>query len=308
MPRYRNNSSKRSCLPNSFSTNSFIYIRDHQSLLTHNPLSTTIANTLYVTPKALPTIMNDYVYIFILNGWPLILDLLPIIFCILHRWMSLKMITRASLATSRQWIIRFYPLSIWFAIFNSTLLVAAGVGLILLSRKLSQTCTERYPPEDCANASKSWHTFCIWLIMPGIVAVMVIVICVARFHQLITRARNNDTLFHLVLYHPQFLVYGHALLIICRVCSNLPQVSGLLSKETNFRTWHRVTIGLAVAAIITYIVASGLTIYGWARLSMEHRVERALTRSGAIQLAPLQHNRGQRRRAQREWLLIVNQS
>ena len=211
-----------------------------------------------------------------------------------------KSIPRASLDTSPQWKDRHFPLSFFLAIASIANVFLIPFEIYLSHEVHHQTCQERYLPTECDSATKSWNKFCIWLILPGILAIVVSILWVilAR-RQLASRAHNNNTSASQLLYHPGPLLFANGFLVLGSISCTLSGGPDLLYKNMSFKTCFRVTRALTVVAIATYIIGSVLTIYGSVRIFMEFRMHRAYARPGAQQI------RRRSRRARPEWIEMV---
>lgn len=244
--------------------------------------------------------MNDLAWVIFWATWLLLVDLFMLILHVINCRRLQKSISRASLATSTRWKDRFFPLSFF-------LIIAGTVNVFLIPFELSfsqeaivEACTGRYLPMECESATTNWNIFCMWLILPGIIAVVISILWVilAR-RQLAARSQNNNTSSSQLLYHPGPLLFANGFLVLSSICCSLSGGPDVLYKDMNFETWLHVTKALKVAAIATYIIGSILTIYGSVRLFMELSMHRAFSRPRA------HRTRRGNRRAQREWLELA---
>ena len=211
-----------------------------------------------------------------------------------------KSIPTASLATSPQWKVRHLPLSLFLTVGSIANVFLIPLQLYLSQKALDLTCPERYLPTECAGATKSWNNFCIWLILPGVLAIVVsILLAILARRQLAARVQNNNTSSSQLLYHPGPLLFANGFLVLCSICCTLSRGPDLLYENMNFKTWFRVSKALTVVAIATYIIGSVLTIYATVRFFTEFRMHRAYARPGAPQI----RRRG--RRARPEWIELV---
>ena len=208
-----------------------------------------------------------------------------------------KSISRASLATSTRWRDRFFPLSFFLVIAGAVNVFFIPIELYSSQESTDEACARKYLPMECDSATKSWKILCMWLVFPGMVAIVISILCVGLARrQLAARSRNNNTSSLQLLYHPGPLLFANGFLVLSSVCCTLSGGPDVLYENMNFETWLRVTKALKVAAIGTYILGSVLTIYGSVRLFMELHMYRVYPR-------PRAHlTRRGNRRAQREWL------
>ena len=241
--------------------------------------------------------MNELVWVIFWATWLLLVDLVVLIIHVIKCRRLQKSISRASLATSRRWKDQCFPLS-FFLIINDTVNVFfMPVELYSSQEAIDEACARRYLPMECDSATKSWKVFCMWLVFPGIVAIVISILCVSLARrQLAPRSQNNNTSSPQLLYHPGPLLFANGFLVLSFICCTLSGGPDVLYRNMNFETWLHVTKALKTAAIWTYILGRVLTIYGSVRLFMEVHMHRAYPR-------PRAH--GTRRgngRAQREWL------
>ncbi len=244
--------------------------------------------------------MNDLAWVIFWAAWLLLVDLFALINLRISCRRLQKSIPRASLATSTQWKDRFLPMSGFLALASIVNVFLIPFEFHLNQETLDQTCAERYLPTECKSATKSWNNFCIWLILPGILAIVISILWIILAHrQLATHAQNNNTSSSQLLYHPGPLLFANGFLVLCCICCTLSGGPDLLYKNLEFKTWFRVTKTLTVVAIVTYIAGGVLTFYGSVRFVMEFRMHRGYARPRA------QQNRGRSRRARREWIPMV---
>ena len=208
-----------------------------------------------------------------------------------------KSISRASLATSTRWMDRFFPLSFFLIIAGPVNLFLIPVELYFSQEATDEACARRYLPMECNSATKSWKIFCMWLAFPGIVAIVISILCVSLARrQLAARSQNNNISSSQLQYHPGPLLFANDFLVLSSICCTLSREPDVLYQNMNFETWLHVTKALKVAAIGTYILGSVLTICGSIRLFMELHMHRAYPRPRA------HRTRRGNPRAQREWL------
>ena len=211
-----------------------------------------------------------------------------------------KSIPRASLATSPQWKDRHLPLSLFLAVASIANVILLPLEFYVSQEALDLTCQERYLPTECDGATKSWNTFCIWLILPGVLAIVISILwAILARRQLARRVQNNNTSSSQLLYHPGPLLFANGFLVLGSIFCTLSGGPDLLYKDMDFKTCFRVRKALTVVAIATYIIGSVLTIYGSVRCFTEFRMRRAYARPGAQQI------RRRNRRARSEWIELV---
>ena len=244
--------------------------------------------------------MNDLARVLFWATWLLFVDLLMLISYTFRRWRLQKSIPIASLATSPQWKGRHLPLSIFFTGTSIATVVFLPAELYASQGPFDQTCPERYLSTECDGATKSWKKFCIWLILPGVLAVVIsILLAILARRQVAKRAQANNTSSSQLLYHPGPLLFANAFLVLASLFCTLSGGPVILYNDMDFRTWFRVTEALTVVAIANFIIGSVLTIYGSVMFFTEIRMFRANARPGAQQI------RRRNRRSRREWIELV---
>ena len=244
--------------------------------------------------------MQDLVRVIFWAAWLLFVDLLMLISHTIKCRRLQKSIPRASLATSPQWKVRHLPLSLFLAVGSIANVFLLPLELYLSQEALDLICPERYLPTECDGAIKSWNNFCIWLILPGVLAIVVSILwAILARRQLAARVQDNNTSSSQLLYHPGPLLFANGFLVLCSICCTLSGVPDLLYKDMNFKTWFRVSKALAMVAIATYIIGSVLTIYGLVRFFTELCMHRAYARPGAPRI------RRRSRRTRPEWIELV---
>lgn len=208
-----------------------------------------------------------------------------------------KSIPRASLPTSPKWRDRHLPLSMVLAIASISNVVLLPMEFYLNQGPFDQTCPERYLRAECDGATKSWTKFCIWLALPGVLAIIVSILWLIQARRQVTkRAQDNNASSSQLLYHPGPLLFANGFLVLASIFSTLSGGPKLLYKNMNFKTWFRVTEALTVVAIATYIIGSVLTIYASVRFFAEFSTYRANARRRAEQI------RRRNRQGRREWI------
>ena len=208
-----------------------------------------------------------------------------------------KSISRASLATSTRWKDRCFPLSFFLITANTVNVFFIPVELYFSQEAIDEACARRYLPMECDSATEGWKIFCIWLVVPGIIAIVISILCVSLARrQLAARSRNNNTSSPQLLYHPGPLLFANGFLVLSSICCTLSGGPDILYRGMDFKTWLHVTKALKAAAIGTYMLGSVLTFYASVRLFMEVHMHRAYPRPRAHRA-----RRGNRQ-AQREWL------
>ena len=244
--------------------------------------------------------MQDLARVIIWAAWLLFVDLLMLISHTIKCRRLQKSIPRASLATSPQWKYRHLPLSLFLAIASIPNVILISFELYLGQEAHNQICAERYLPTECDSATKSWNNFCIWLILPGVLAIIfsILGVILAR-RQLAARAQNNNTSSSQLLYHPGPLLFANSFLVLGSIFCTLSGGPDLLYKNMNFKTSFRVNKALTVVTIVTYIIGSVFTTYGSVRCFTEFRMHRAHARPAAQQI------RRRSRRARPEWIEMV---
>ena len=212
-------------------------------------------------------------------------------------WRLRKSIPRASLATSRKWRDRHFPLSLFLALGSISNFALLPMYFYMSQGPFDQTCPEKYLRTECDGATKSWTKFCIWLSLPGVFAIVVSILWVIRVRrQVAARAQNNNTPSSKLLYHPGSLLFANGVLVLASILCNLTGAPAILYKDMNFKTWFRVKEALSVVAIATFIIGSVLTIYALARFFMEWSTYRGNARPRVEQ------TRRRTRRTRREWI------
>ena len=244
--------------------------------------------------------MNDLARVIFWATWLLFVDLLMLISYTFRRWRLQKSIPIASLATSPQWKGRYLPLSIFFAGTSIATVVLLPGELYASQGPFDQTCPERYLFTECDGATESWNKFCIWLILPGVLAIIIsVLLAILARRQVAKRAQANNTSSSQLLYHPGPLLFANGFLVLASLFCSLSGGPVILYKDMSFRTWFRVTEALTVVAIATYTIGSVLTIYGSVRFFTELRMFRANARPGVRQTSR------RSRRSRREWIELV---
>ena len=138
--------------------------------------------------------MNDLAWVIFWATWLLLVDLFILIIHVINCRRLQKSISRASLATSTGGKDRFFALSFFLIIAGIVNGFFIPVELAFSQEARDEACVWRYLPMECDSATKSWKIFCMWLVFPGVVAVVISILCVnlAR-RQLAARSRNNNT-------------------------------------------------------------------------------------------------------------------
>lgn len=241
--------------------------------------------------------MNDLVWVIFWATWLLFMDLFMLIIHVINCRRLQESIPRASLATSTGWRDRFFPLSFFLVIACTVNVFFIPIELYFSQEAADERCEGRYLPMECNSATKSWKSFCMWLVFPGMVAIVISMFFVGLARsQLAARSRNNNTSSSQLLYHPGPLLFANGFLVLSSICCTLSWGPDVLHENMNFGTWLHVTKALKMAAIGTYILGSVLTIYGSVRLFMELHMHRVRPRPRA------HRTRRGNRRVQREWL------
>ena len=241
--------------------------------------------------------MNDLGQFIFWSTWLIFVDLFVLIIHTIRCGRLRKSIPRASLATSPKWRDRHFPLTGWFAYGSICNFILLPMYFYMSQESFDQTCSEKYLPTECDGATKSWTKFCIWLILPGVLAIVVSTLWVIRVRrQVAACAQNNNTPSSKLLYHPGPLLFANGFLVLASTLCRLTGGPAILYKDMNFKTWFRVTEALSVAAIAAFIIGSVLTIYGLARFLMEWSTYRGIVRPRAEPV------RRRSRRSRREWI------
>ena len=229
--------------------------------------------------------------------WLVFMDLFVLVIHTIRCWRLRRSTPAASLATSSKWRDRHFPLTLFLAHGSICNFILLPMYLYMSQGPFDQTCPEKYLRMECNGATKSWTKFCIWLILPGVLAIVVSILWVIRVRrQVFARAQSNNTPSSKLLYHPGPLLFANVFLLLASVLCRLTGGPAILYKDMNFKTWFRVTEALSVVAIATFIIGSVLTIYGLARFFTEWSTYRGIVRPRAEQ------TRRRSRRSRREWI------
>ena len=208
--------------------------------------------------------MNDLVQFIFWSTWLIFVDLFVLIIHTIRCRRLRKSIPRASLATSPKWRDRHFPLTGFLAYRSICNFILLPMYFYMRQGPFDRTYPEKYLRTECDGATKSWTKFCIWLILPGVLATVVSILCVIRIRrQVAARAQNNNTPSSKLLHHPRPLLFANGFLVLASTLCRLTGGPAILYNDMNFKTWFRVTEALSVSAIATFMIGSVLTIMGW---------------------------------------------
>ena len=148
-----------------------------------------------------------------------------------------KSVSRASLVTSRRWKDRCFPLSLFLITANTVNVIFIPVELYFSQEAMNEACARTYLPMECDSATEGWKIFCIWLVVPGMIAIVISILCVSLARrQLAARSRNNNTSSPQLLYHPGPLLFANGFLVLSSICCTLSGGPDILYRGMNFKT------------------------------------------------------------------------